>query len=161
MTFFPNDQTFLAFKLFGLSFDIRWYAVLIMIGALLAYLVSRKEMRAARYISEDFFDSFFIYTLWVGIIGARLWYCIFYNFSFYFSDPIQIIRVWDGGLAIQGGIVAGNTHNDNRQSIQQNSSVNLTGNSFYVRSDQDIHDLAVEIATLTRTQQRGRGLRLA
>ncbi len=107
MTFFPNDQTFLAFKLFGLSFDIRWYAVLIMIGALLAYLVSRKEMRAARYISEDFFDSFFIYTLWVGIIGARLWYCIFYNFSFYFSDPIQIIRVWDGGLAIQGGIVAG------------------------------------------------------
>ena len=107
MTFFPNDQTFLAFKLFGLSFDIRWYAVLIMIGAFLAYLVSRKEMRAARYISEDFFDSFFIYTLWVGIIGARLWYCIFYNFSFYFSDPIQIIRVWDGGLAIQGGIIAG------------------------------------------------------
>ena len=61
----------------------------------------------------------------------------------------------------QGGIVAGSTHNDNRQSIQQNSSVNLTGNSFYVRSDQDIHDLAVEIATLTRTQQRGRGLRMA
>ena len=61
----------------------------------------------------------------------------------------------------QGGIVAGNTHNDNRQTIQQQSSVNLTGNSFYVRSDQDIHDLAVEIATLTRTQQRGRGLRMA
>ena len=61
----------------------------------------------------------------------------------------------------QGGIVAGNTHNDNRQTIRQDSSVNLTGNSFYVRSDQDIHDLAVEIATLTRTQQRGRGLRMA
>ena len=61
----------------------------------------------------------------------------------------------------QGGIIAGNTHNDNRQTIQQQSSVNLTGNSFYVRSDQDIHDLAVEIATLTRTQQRGRGLRMA
>ena len=61
----------------------------------------------------------------------------------------------------QGGIVAGSTHNDNRQTITQQSSVNLTGNSFYVRSDQDIHDLAVEIATLTRTQQRGRGLRMA
>ena len=59
----------------------------------------------------------------------------------------------------QGSIVAGNTHNDNRQTFHQQSSVNLTGNSFYVRSDQDIHDLAVEIATLTRTQQRGRGLR--
>ena len=59
----------------------------------------------------------------------------------------------------KGGIIAENTHNDNRQTIQQQSSVNLTGNSFYVRSDRDIHDLAVEIATLTRTQQRGRGLR--
>ena len=59
----------------------------------------------------------------------------------------------------QGGIVAGNTHNDNRQTIQQQSSVNLSGNNFYVRSDRDIHDLAVEIATLTRTEQRGRGLK--
>ena len=40
-------------------------------------------------------------------------------------------------------------------------NVDGDGNSFYVRSDQDIHDLAVEIATLTRTQQRGRGLRMA
>ena len=54
----------------------------------------------------------------------------------------------------QGGIVAGNTRNDNRQTFHSQSSVNLTG-----RSDQDIHDLAVEIATLTRTEQRGRGLR--
>ena len=61
----------------------------------------------------------------------------------------------------QGGIIAGNTHNDNRQTWQQQSNVNLTGNSFYIRSDRDIHDLAVEIATLTRTQQRGRGLRMA
>ena len=59
----------------------------------------------------------------------------------------------------QGGIIAGNTRNDNRQTFHQQSSVNLTGNSFYIRSDQDIHDLAVEIATLTRTEQRGRGLR--
>ena len=59
----------------------------------------------------------------------------------------------------QGGIVAANTRNDNRQTFHSQSSVNLTGNSFYIRSDQDIHDLAVEIATLTRTEQRGRGLK--
>ena len=59
----------------------------------------------------------------------------------------------------QNSIVAGNTRNDNRQTFHQQSSVNLTGNSFYIRSDQDLHDLAVEIATLTRTEQRGRGLR--
>ncbi|MBQ1481935.1 MAG: prolipoprotein diacylglyceryl transferase [Erysipelotrichaceae bacterium] len=107
MRFFPDGQTFVAFSVFGLNFDIRWYAVCIMTGALLAYLIAKKQIRKAKYIDLDFFDSFFIYTLWVGILGARLWYCIFYNFKFYFSDPIQIIRIWDGGLAIQGGIVAG------------------------------------------------------
>ncbi|MBQ6333506.1 MAG: prolipoprotein diacylglyceryl transferase [Erysipelotrichaceae bacterium] len=105
--FFPNEQTFVALKIFGLSFDIRWYAVFIMIGALLAYEIAKKDVKKARYISLDFFDSFFIYTLWVGIIGARLWFCAFYNFSYYFSNPVEIIRVWDGGLAIQGGIVFG------------------------------------------------------
>ncbi len=105
--FFPDGQTFVAFSLFGLNFDIRWYAVCIMTGALLAYVIAKKEIKKAKYISLDFFDSFFIYTLWVGILGARLWYCIFYNFAYYISDPVAIIRIWDGGLAIQGGIVAG------------------------------------------------------
>jgi len=41
------------------------------------------------------------------------------------------------------------------------SSVNLSGNNFYIRDEQDIRSLAVEIATLTRRQQRGRGLRMA
>ena len=41
------------------------------------------------------------------------------------------------------------------------SSVNLSGNNFYVRDEQDIRSLAIEIATLTRRQQRGRGLRMA
>ena len=61
----------------------------------------------------------------------------------------------------QGGIVTGNTHYDNRKTYRQESSVNLSGNNFYIRDEKDIHSLAVEIATLTRTQQRGRGLRMA
>ena len=105
--FFPNGQTFVLFKIGSLTFDIRWYAVLIMIGALLAYIISKKELKECHYVSMDFFDSLFIYTLWVGVLGARLWYCIFHNFSYYFSNPVEIIRIWDGGLAIQGGVVAG------------------------------------------------------
>ena len=41
------------------------------------------------------------------------------------------------------------------------ASVNLAGNSFYIRDQQDIRSLAVEIAALTKRQQRGRGLRMA
>ena len=107
MSFFPDPQTFVAFKIGSLTFDIRWYAMLILTGAFIAYLVIRKNMKEARYIDMDFFDSIFVYTLWVGILGARLWFCLFFNFSFYISHPLEIIRIWDGGLAIQGGLVAG------------------------------------------------------
>jgi len=58
------------------------------------------------------------------------------------------------------GAIAYNS-NDNRRTYNQQSSVNLSGNTFYVRDEQDIRSLAVEIATLTRRQQRGKGLRLA
>ena len=102
--FFPNRQTFISF---GNSIDIRWYAVLIMLGAFGTYFVARHEFKKAKYTDLDFFDSLFVYTLWFGIIGARLWFCMFYNFSFYLRNPSAIIRIWDGGLAIQGGIVAG------------------------------------------------------
>ena len=105
--FFPNEQTFVLFKLGNFVLDIRWYAVLILTGALLTYYFCRKLIKEYKYIDLDFFDNLFIYTLWVGIIGARLWFCIFYDFSYYFSNPIEIIKIWDGGLAIQGGLFAG------------------------------------------------------
>ena len=50
---------------------------------------------------------------------------------------------------------------DNSRTYNSHSSVNLSGNSFYIRDQQDIRSLAVEIAALTKRQQRGRGLRMA
>ena len=107
VSLFPNTQTFLSLNIGGNSLDIRWYAVLILLGAFGTYLAAKHEFKRAKYTDLDFFDSLFIYTLWIGIIGARLWFCAFYNFSYYMSNPAAIIRVWDGGLAIQGGLVAG------------------------------------------------------
>jgi len=63
------------------------------------------------------------------------------------------------GEAQEGAIAFGST--DNRKTYNNTSSVNLTGNNFYVRDEQDIRSLAVEIAILTRRQLRGMGLRIA
>ena len=63
------------------------------------------------------------------------------------------------GEAQEGTIAFGST--DNRKTYNNTSSVNLSGNNFYIRDEQDIRSLAVEIATLTKRQQRGRGLRMA
>lgn len=106
VSFFPNQQTFLYINIGG-GIDIRWYAVLILTGALVTYLVSKKEFLKAKYVDRDFFDSLIVYSLWFGIIGARLWFCAFFNFSFYLSHPLEIIKIWDGGLAIQGGLFFG------------------------------------------------------
>lgn len=103
----PDSYTLLSFKIGSLILDIRWYAFLIMLGALGTYLVSKDDFKGAKYQDRDFFDSLFVYTLWFGILGARLWFCIFFNFTYYITHPLDIIKIWDGGLAIQGGLVAG------------------------------------------------------
>ena len=72
-------------------------------------------------------------------------------FFFQAAAPVSI-----PGIA---SIAFGST--DNRKTYNNTSSVNLSGNNFYIRDEQDIRSLAVEIATLTRRQQRGRGLRMA
>lgn len=106
ISFFQNES-FLILQIGNFVLNIRWYAVLIMLGFVLTYLVSKNDAKRAKYIDLDYFDSLLVYTLWFGVIGARLWFCIFFNFSYYLSNPIEIIKIWNGGLAIQGGIVAG------------------------------------------------------
>ena len=63
------------------------------------------------------------------------------------------------GEAREGAL--GLTQTDNRKTYNQQSSVNLSGNTFYIRDEQDIRSLAVEIASLTKRKQQGKGLRLA
>ena len=53
------------------------------------------------------------------------------------------------------------TSNDNRRTYNQQSTISFAGSNFYINDQQDAYALAVEIASLTRRQQRGRGLRMA
>ena len=61
--------------------------------------------------------------------------------------------------AARGGVATGGA--DNRRTYNNTSTVNLHVASMNVRDKQDIRSLAIEIAGLTKTQQRGRGLRMA
>ena len=63
------------------------------------------------------------------------------------------------GEAKAGSIVT--TSNDNRRTYNQQSTISFAGSNFYINDRQDAYALAVEIASLTRRQQRGRGLRMA
>ena len=91
------------FNIGGIS--IRWYSVLILVGIIVALLLAQKEGKKFKLPDEFIFDLAFWVVIF-GIVGARLYYVIF-NFSLYKNDLLGIFKVWNGGLAIHGGIIAG------------------------------------------------------
>jgi len=95
------------FSIFGL--EIAFYAIIILFGALMALFLSSFEARKEGF-SWDFFVTVFIIAFPSGIIGARLWYVIAeWQKEFGWDNFAQVFRIWDGGLAIQGGAILGIT----------------------------------------------------
>lgn len=104
MKFFPERTVFLSIG----NIAIRWYAVLIVLGAFIAFYFAKRNLKSYRNIDVyDFFDDIFVYLLWGGLIGARLWFCLFDSNTNYLENPIRILRVWDGGVAIHGAFIGG------------------------------------------------------
>ena len=87
------------------EFCIRWYSLLILTGVLIGISLLIREGRRFDISSEFLFNMAF-WAIVFGLIGARIYYVIF-NFSAYAKDPISILKVWEGGLAIHGGIIGG------------------------------------------------------
>ena len=87
------------------NFQIRWYSIFLLVGFLVGYYFINKE--AKRFdIEKDFIFNLIFWTLIFGIIGARLYYVIF-DWSYFSSHINEIWQIWNGGLAIHGGIIAG------------------------------------------------------
>ena len=105
---FPNlgieiNPSPVAFTVFGK--DIYWYGIIIAAGFLLAVFYMLSRAKDFGVTQDDVLDM----ILWAGPIGvvcARLYYCIFY-WELYADDPISILYIWEGGLAIYGGIIGG------------------------------------------------------
>ena len=86
-------------------FAIRWYAICIVTGLLLAvYLAMREAPR--KKINPDHILDFIIIAFPIAIVGARLYYVVF-DWSYYAAHPGEIIAIWNGGIAIYGGLLTG------------------------------------------------------
>ncbi len=92
-----------AFTIAG--FEIRWYSIFIVIAVVIAYGMIINESDRFK-IKHDFVFNMMFWTLIFGIIGARLYYVLF-NLKYYTSNPLEILMIWKGGLAIHGGLLAG------------------------------------------------------
>ena len=85
--------------------QIYWYSIFMFLGMLAACFVIFKEAKR-RDIDEDFLVNLAFNTIIFGIIGARLYYVLF-NLPYYLEHPVEIFEIWNGGLAIHGGILVG------------------------------------------------------
>lgn len=84
---------------------IYWYSVLICFGFILGAVLALKEAQKWN-IPKEYMTNYFFYLVPIVIIGARFHYVLF-NFESYRNNLIDIFKIWEGGLAIHGGVIAG------------------------------------------------------
>ncbi|MDD4996390.1 MAG: prolipoprotein diacylglyceryl transferase [Patescibacteria group bacterium] len=86
-------------------FNVYWYSFLIVLGLVLGLILVFKLAPRFKIKKENLEDLIF-YLIIAGFIGARL-YHVFSELPYYFKNPLDVFKVWNGGLGIYGAIIAG------------------------------------------------------
>ncbi len=84
--------------------QIHYYSICIFIAMLIGVFLVLKEAKRQNIDENKMIDLLF-YAIIIGIVGARLYFVIF-HLDYYLNNPLNIFKIWEGGLAIHGGIIA-------------------------------------------------------
>lgn len=84
--------------------QVRWYGVLFALGILLNYLVVRWAFKKEKLNLEDW-DELVVYLFFGLVIGARLGHILFYNLEYFSNNPLEILKIWNGGLSSHGAAI--------------------------------------------------------
>ncbi len=82
----------------------RYYGLLFGLGFYVGFLIMRRIFREEGHHEEEL-QSLLLYMMIGTIVGARLGHCLFYEPLYYLSNPLEILKVWHGGLASHGGTI--------------------------------------------------------
>jgi phosphatidylglycerol:prolipoprotein diacylglycerol transferase len=97
--------------LFSFGFlAIRWYSLAYIFGILLGWwlgkkIILRKLSNTSFNLEEEEFDNLITHLILSIIIGGRIGYVIFYNLEYYISNPLDIIKIWEGGMSFHGALL--------------------------------------------------------
>ena len=86
------------------SISIRWYSLLFAMGFFVGYYIMKSIFKKEQ-IPLQVLEKLTTYMFVATVIGARLGHCLFYDPSYYLSNPIEILKVWEGGLASHGAAI--------------------------------------------------------
>lgn len=87
------------------NFELRFYSLFVLTGVLLSYSLARRQAKQENVDPEQV-DELVFYSVVFGIVGARALY-VLSNWKFYSKNPAEIVKIWHGGLSIQGAVLAG------------------------------------------------------
>jgi phosphatidylglycerol:prolipoprotein diacylglycerol transferase len=109
-----DNSHFTAFPDLGLSpvalhigpFDLRWYSLAYLAGIFIGYwyLLKLLKQPGAPLARRHADDLVFFAALGV-ILGGRIGYVLFYNLGHYLQNPVEILKLWDGGMSFHGGVI--------------------------------------------------------
>ena len=86
------------------NFAVRWYGLLFASGFFFGYLIFMRFFKKEG-LSVELLDKLTIYMAIGTVIGARLGHCLFYEPDYYLKNPVEILKIWRGGLASHGAAV--------------------------------------------------------
>jgi phosphatidylglycerol:prolipoprotein diacylglycerol transferase len=107
---FPDiSPNLFSFQLFGYEIALRWYALAYIVGLLFGWWIVLRAVRTPRLwsgtapMTPEQVERLLTWIIVGVILGGRLGYVLFYDLPTYIADPLQIVRVWEGGMAFHGG----------------------------------------------------------
>ena len=91
-------------------FEVRWYSLAYISGILIGWWIAKKIIifkvkNRAVIFDVKIFDDLISYIIISIIIGGRLGYIIFYNSSYYFDNPLDVFKIWQGGMSFHGALI--------------------------------------------------------
>ncbi len=99
---FINNFDPVALEIFSL--EIRWYSLAYIFGIILGWILAKKIFIQNIEIKNKF-DDYLTYLIIGIILGGRLGYVLIYNLSFYVNNPLDIFKIWQGGMSFHGGLI--------------------------------------------------------
>ena len=89
---------------------IRWYSLAYIFGIIIGWWYGKKIIifinhQHKKSYNLNLFDDYITYVIISIIIGGRLGYVLFYNLSYFLSNPIEILFIWNGGMSFHGGLL--------------------------------------------------------
>ncbi|MDJ0942708.1 MAG: prolipoprotein diacylglyceryl transferase [Kiloniellales bacterium] len=86
---------------------IRWYALAYIAGLFLGwrYCLRLGTRYSPAKLGPDFFDDLLLWATLGVVLGGRIGYVLFYKPMYFLTDPIQIVKVWEGGMSFHGGLL--------------------------------------------------------